>query len=320
MRNSLSLIMFKAKFHSILLTESHLRESELTGCGSIYHHIAMTCRKTADSFRISIAIGNAAELRIVIYLKIHLCSLDRVAFCVKDLYLEGSRLRCIIADNINFGEVRSFTHDLLRTVISAEDIGMHEHSATCRSIEPTQIKNRLRLTCTEETPLTIHPSFYPGMVAVCMGPSRSIYLTCRNSNCSKGRYEQSRFLTTTAISCLYCCQRRTCTSVRRHIDSLFMAPVIDFKHSVLHGHILYSRSKLCIEYVTCRIQILIIDTHRKHKMPHFTLWDILSPWHFFQCLLCHMILIQIEGRLHIDNIAKRHICIHEYHRFLLIKR
>ena len=134
--------------------------------------------------------------------------------------------RRIIINHIDFRIIRRFKHHFLRTVITPEDFRMHQHSPTGRSIEPSQIQNRLRLTGSEEIPMSIRPCFYPGMIIIRMRPTRRIHLTRRNTNRPESSYRKCRLFTTTPIRRLDGCQWRTGTRITRTIDYFLMTPVI----------------------------------------------------------------------------------------------
>ena len=151
---------------------------------------------------------------------------------------------------------------------------MHEHSPACRSIEPCKIEHRLWLASSKETPLSINPGLNPGMIAVGVSPTRGIYLTSRNTNCTQGSNKKSRFLSATAICGLDCSERRTCPAVRRHIYSLLMAPVVYLKHCFTHAHILDARGQLLKENIARTVQILIVHADREHEMSDLTLRNL----------------------------------------------
>ena len=195
---------------------------------------------------------------------------------------------------------------------------MHQHSPACWSIEPCEIKHRLGLTGTKETPLPVNPGLNPGMIAVGMSPTRGIYLTSRNTNCTQGSNKKSRFLSATAICGLYRSKRRTCSSVRWHIYCLLVAPVIHFKHGLAHSHMLYPWSKLLIKDIARTVQILIVHPDREHKMTHLTLRHPASPRHFVQSPASHPVMVEIVLRSHVQHISKRHICIQELKSLLLV--
>ena len=188
---------------------------------------------------------------------------------------------------------------------------MHQHSPACWSIEPCEIKHRLGLTGTKETPLPVNPGLNPGMIAVGVSPTRGIYLTSRNTNCTQGSNKKSRFLSATAICGLYRSKRRTCSSVRWHIYCLLMAPVVYLKHCFTHAHILDARGQFLKENIARAVQILIVHPDREHKMTHLTLRHPASPRHFVQSPAGHPVMVEIVLRSHVQHISKRHICIQE---------
>ena len=147
--------------------------------------------------------------------------------------------RRIIVYHIDLRVIRRFKHNLFRTGIATKHLCMHQHPATGRSIEPSEIQNRFGLASSEEIPLAIRPRFYPGMIIIRMCPTGSIYLPCRNPHRTQRSHSKCGFFSATPIRCLHRCQRRTGTCITRTIDHLFMAPMIYFQNSVLHGQMLH---------------------------------------------------------------------------------
>ena len=197
---------------------------------------------------------------------------------------------------------------------------MHEHSAARRGIEPPQVKHRLRFAGSEEIPFPVCPGLYPCMVVISMCPTWCIHLPCRYGDRPESCHKQRRLLSTAAIGSLDCSKRRACPRIRRLVDSFLMAPVVDFKNGVFHGQVLNPRCKLTEEDCPCSIKILIVDPHRKDKMPEFTLRDCPAPRHLFHCLLCEAIILKIIIYRLIKHITQRHIRIQEFHSFLLSTR
>ena len=91
-------------------------------------------------------------------------------------------------------------HYLLRTIVIAERLGVHQHRTGCRSIKPSQVQYSFRLAGSQEIPGSICPSLYPGVVIIGMCPAWGINLACRNADCSQGSYRKGTLLTAAAVS------------------------------------------------------------------------------------------------------------------------
>ena len=140
------------------------------------------------------------ELRIIIEFEFHTSIRHRIALSIR--HRNGGLVRrCIVTDYIDFRIIGSDGHYFLRSFITSENFGMHQHATAGRSIEPTQVEYRLRFTSTQEIPFPICPCLYPRMIVVRMGPTGRIDLTGRNTyrcllytSCSNG-FRQKTFAT-----------------------------------------------------------------------------------------------------------------------------
>ena len=190
MRNLRAFLIFKDYGHSLILAVCDLCKSEAAVLCCIDHHIAETGGESGLSLRIGELICNAVELGIIIYLIVDFRTLNRSTIPIHNSNFNRSRFRSIMLYDIDFRIVRSFTNDLFRSVISSEYICMHQHSPACRSIEPSEVEHRLRLACTEEVPLAVNPCLNPCVVAVCVGPSWSIYLAGRDADRAESGHKE----------------------------------------------------------------------------------------------------------------------------------
>ena len=181
MRDLAELLLVKHYGDLLILSIRHFCKAESSVLGGIDHHVPESGCQPGASFRIGFLICDIGEGRIVIYLEINLGTLNRSSVFRHNSDDDLSRLRSIVLYHVDLRIIRILLHDFLRSVISADDIGVHEHSAAAGSIEPREIQNRLRLTGTQEAPFTIHPGLHPGMIAVGVGPARRIDLTCRDT-------------------------------------------------------------------------------------------------------------------------------------------
>ena len=309
------LVQFHLDF--IILTEWQLAITELTVLRCPYQHVTLTSRQECLTFSISLLGCYCIEFSIVIYLEFYLCICYRLTCCIYNLYWSTSA-RSIIADDIDFCVVRILMHDFFRTIVTAEHLGMHQHTTVCRSIEPTEIQDRFRFASTQEIPSTVYPCFYPCMVVIGMCPTRSIYLTSRNTNRTQSRYSESRLFTTTSISSLHRSQWRTCTSIRRCIDHLFMTPVVYFQYGIMQRKILHTVLQFFIEHLTAMVQIFIVYTNRKYEMTEFTFRNQLTPRHFFLCLQGIVDVFQKEFTWIVGDVPQRHVSIKESQCFTLL--
>ena len=132
-------------------------------------------------------------------------------------------------------------HNLLRTIVFAKHFGVHEHSARSGCVEPSEVEYRFGFTSTEEVPFAIDPSFDPSVIVVGMRPTRSINLSCRDAYRTKCSNEESRFFATTSVGSFDRGERRLGASIRWGVGYIFVAPVVDFEHSIVERKMLDAR-------------------------------------------------------------------------------
>ena len=98
----------------------------------------------------------------------HKCGADYVTV----FHRHGERSACgIVRNHVDFGVVGRGFHHLLRAVVITEDLGVHQHSAAGRGVEPPQVEHRFRLTGPEEMPPSVGPGLDPGVVVVGVRPA-----------------------------------------------------------------------------------------------------------------------------------------------------
>lgn len=126
------------------------------------------------AIRIRLLAGYTVKLGIIINLEFNQSVLHWLAIGIRNRDNSFSRRRVII-DHVDLGIPIGTFHDILRAIVFTEYFRMHQHTPVSRAVEPTQIQYRFGLASAEEIPFTIHPSFYPCVVIICMRPARRIY-------------------------------------------------------------------------------------------------------------------------------------------------
>ena len=105
----------------------------------------------------------------------------------------------IAAGDVDFGEAGVALHHFFGSIVLAEDLGMHKHSARSRLIEPAEVEDGFRFAGTEEMPLAVSPCFDPGVIVVGVGPAWGIDLAGRYADAAQGCYEEGGFLAATSV-------------------------------------------------------------------------------------------------------------------------
>ena len=316
-RISFACLLVQLHYHFIVLTKRYLSVTELTILWSPYQHVTLTSRQECLAFCIRLLVGYGIEFSIVVYLKFYLRISNRLVGCIN--HLNGSACkRSIVTNDIDFCEVSVLVHDFFRTIVTAENLGVHQHTTRSRCVEPSEVQYRFRFTSTQEVPLAIYPSFYPSVIVIGMCPTWSIHLTSWNTYRTESSYGESWFFTTTSVCSLYRSQRRAGTSIRRSINHLFMTPVVHFQYRIVQRKILNSILQFFIKHLTAIIQIFIVHTNRKYKVTEFAFRNQLTPWHFLLCLQCVINVFQKEFTCIVGDVTQRHVCIQESQCFTLL--
>ena len=96
-----------------------------------------------------------------------------------------------------------------------------------------------------------------------------------------------------------------------------MAPVVDLKHRVVHGHSPYPLSQFVEEDLAAVVKVLIVDTHGKHKMQELPYGNCLSPRHLNACLQGIIHVVEVVITRIVGNVGQRHVGIQELHGLTL---
>ena len=303
----------------MVLTERQFGIAEFSVFGSPYQHVTLTGRQKSLSLCIGLLPGYSIELRIIIELELHTSIRHRISMSVHDRNCGLSR-RCIVTDYIDFRISRSDRHHFLRSFITSEDLGMHQHTATGRSIEPTKVEYRFGFAGSKKIPFPVRPCFYPCMIVVGMRPPGCVDLTSRDTHRTQGGNQQGRFLATTPVCRAYRCQRRTGTGIGGSIDSLLVAPVVHLQNGIIEGQRLDTILQFFVKHYPCTVQMLIVDPHRKYKMTKQILRNNFSPRHLIGSLLGGAHVHQMKFSGIIGNVCQRHIGIKELQSFAFVRR
>ena len=265
------------KLHILVLACSEFHETELAAGRRPCNHVAMARCNGRTSPVVGLLFRSSEELGIVEYFELHI-GLQWSTVLINNVYL-GCNDRRIVCGHIDFGVTGCHAQHLLGTIVTAEDICVHEHATRCGCIEPCKVEHRLGFACAKKMPLAVNPSLNPGVVVVGVRPTWSIHLTGRNTHGTQGCHSESRLLATTAIGSAHGCQWRTRTYVARGVCNLLVAPVVDLKHSLAHCKILNPLSQLGIENSTAAVHVLIVHPDRQHKMHELPHRHLFSPRH-----------------------------------------
>ena len=175
--------------HLVILLEGDFPVGHLTIFCHPHKHISLAGSQRRHTLLIGILSCHGIEFGIIVEFESNERMVYRHSIFIYDLdgHLTGWR---IVIHHVDLRITRSLEHHLLRTIVMAEHLCMHQHTAGCTLIKPTQIKDGLRFTSTEEIPFTIGPRLYPRMVIIGMRPTGCIHLSCRDTDSSKGSNEE----------------------------------------------------------------------------------------------------------------------------------
>ena len=303
----------------MVLTERQFGIAEFSVFGSPYQHVTLTGRQKSLSLCIGLLPGYSIELRIIIEFELHTSIRHRISMSVHDRNC-GLGRRCIVTDYIDFRISRSDRHHFLRSFITSEDLGMHQHTTTGRSIEPTKVEYRFRFAGSKKIPFPVCPCFYPRMIVVRMRPPGGVDLTGRDTHRTQGGNQQGRFLATTPVCRAHRCQRRTGTGIGGSIDSLLVAPVVHLQNGIIEGQRLDTILQFFVKHYPCTVQMLIVHPHRKHEMTEHLLGHRFSPRHFLGRLPGGSHIHQMKFAGVVGYVCQRHIGIEKLQCLTLIRR
>ncbi len=155
-------------------------------------HVAETGGKKGPPLRVRILGEGGIKFRVIVNLERYQGAIYRLSSLIHHLKI-NSRGPGVMISQIDLGEVRPLHDFLFRPVVFSENSGVHQHAATGRGIEPSQIQNRLRFAGAQKIPLPVRPGLYPSMVVIRMGPTGGVDLASGNSHRPQGRDREGRF-------------------------------------------------------------------------------------------------------------------------------
>ena len=99
---------------------------------------------------------------------------------------------------------------------------------------------------------------------------------------------------------------------------MFVAPMIDLEHGIAHAQRAHSVAQLLVEYCACIVEVLVVDTHGKHKVFPLELGHLLSPRHLMTCLQSglHTPLPVLAGIIY--AVRQGHVLVKECQSLLLL--
>ena len=228
---------------------------------AVTQHVAQSCRQR----RLSPAVGRFArhgeELGVIVKFELHGRTLHGAARRVGDRH--GERSACgIVRNHVDFGVVGRGFHHLLRAVVITEDLGVHQHPAAGRGVEPPQVEHRFRLAGPEEMPPSVGPGLDPGVVVVGVRPAGRVDLPGRDAHRAQRSDEQRRLLAAAAVGRAHGGQRRTGPRIRRLVVGLFVTPVVHFEDGVVHRQPFDARRQLVVEHPARIVEVLVVHPAR----------------------------------------------------------
>ncbi|CDD32087.1 uncharacterized protein BN762_02230 [Bacteroides sp. CAG:714] len=279
--------------HVLVFAERYFLDAVLAVGGSENQHVSQSGRQRSVSAFVAGSFGYGEVFGIVVYLELDVGAAYRLL-----VFIDNGNVHLgaggIVVDDVDFGEVGSLLHHVFRSVVSAEYLGVHQHTAAGGSVEPAQIQYRFRFAGTQEMPLSVYPGFYPGVVVVGVCPARCIYLACRNTYRTQCGYQEGGFLAATAVGSLDCSHRGAGTDIGRLVYHLFMAPVVHLQYGIEHGQVLYTGPQFLAEYLACIVQVFVVDPDGQNEMTEYQVRNGLSPGTFLAELEGLAYVVQVE--------------------------
>ncbi|CDE85959.1 unknown [Prevotella sp. CAG:891] len=180
------------------LSGSELRKTITALVGSPHHHVAQPGENRGTTLGIGFGALHGVKFAVIVYFKIHLRTGYGASLFV-DHRDSGTRCLGIVGRDVDFGIAIGACNHILGSVVSAKHLGVHEHTARGRLVEPSQVQHGFGFAGPEKIPFTVDPGLNPGVIVVGMCPARSVHLTRRNAHGTQGRHGKGGFLA--AASC-----------------------------------------------------------------------------------------------------------------------
>ena len=305
--------------HLRLPAERDLPEAEPSVAGGRNEHIAQPRRQRCPSLFVGCFARNGIKLGIIVELELHNRTRHRIPRGIGDSHRKRGA-GGIIRDHVDFGIVGRGFHHLFRTVVIAEYLGVHQHSAAGRGVEPPEVQHRFRLAGPEEIPPPVGPGLDPGVVVVGMRPAGRVNLPGRDAHRPQGRDEQGRLLTAAAVGRAHRGQRRAGPRVRRLVVGLLVTPVIHFQNGVVHRQPSNTRFETVVKYPARIVEVLVVHPHGKHEMPKQVVGNGTPPRHLLPGSQRAAHVFKVEAARIVGNISHGHVGIKEHHGFAFLPR
>ena len=229
------------------------------------HHVAIACGKEGAAACIGVFGGHGAVFGIVVDFEVYLCVLHWTAIGIGHQEVDTGGVG-IVVDEVDLGDVAGAEHHLLRTVVVAEDAGVHKHRTRGGGIEPSQVEHGLGLTGSEEMPFAVGPCLHPCVVVVGMCPPGCVDLAGGDAYGAEGGHGKGALLSTTAIGRADGGKGRRGAAVGGLVGDALMAPVIHLEDGVGHRHPGHSLAQVGIAGGAEGVKCLVVHAQRKHEM------------------------------------------------------
>ena len=118
-----------------VLAERGLGESEATVLGCPYEHVAQSGGEEAAAVAVGEFRAHGVELGVVVELVFHRGPGHGLAHVVHHEHIQARR-GGVVVDDVDFRVAGRAAHHLLRAVVFAKHLGVHQHSARGGSVEP----------------------------------------------------------------------------------------------------------------------------------------------------------------------------------------
>ena len=222
----------------------------------------------------------------------------------------------IVVGDVDLAVDGSLLNLVLRSVVTAVDLGVHEHSAACRLVEPSKIQYGFGLTGSKEVPscalgAIVHPYFHPGVVVVGMCPTRGVDLTCRYADGPEGGHAEGRLLTAASAGCAHGGERARSAAVGGLVGDVLMTPAVGLDDGIVHAHALDALLEFFVAGGTESIEIFVVHAQREYKVQPFALGNDFSPGHFMTGADRYCSLLSKICRGIVSPVGRGHIGIEE---------
>ena len=305
--------MIQSKYDFAGRSGCHLGQAEVAAVRSPRYQVAQSGRDGRTSLGIGLRAQHGVEFGIVVEAEVDVYAGGRCS--VGMLHANGGPCHAgVVFGDVDFGIAGGAAYHFLGSVVAAKDLGVHQHAARGRCIEPAQIQHGFGFTGAQEVPLAVHPGLHPSVVVVGVCPPRGVDLACGDAHGAQRCHGKGALLAAAAYGGAHTAQWGRRASVRGAVGHVFVTPVVDFEHGLVHREATDTLAQFLVAHRAEAVQVFVVHPHGQDEMQPFPFGHAASPGHFAACAQACLDLFDIELRGVVGHVGQAHVGIEEPQR------